>query len=139
MRDLLRTRRKSEGQDLVRLGADLDDFRRRYPLAIDRGQGLVGCPTGNRARLSDVDGNVAGPEFPEQIPDRWDSDSLHRLGVVADDDLGGIPDKHNSDVVPDLDRAVGREVERDRRRGGIVSSSSDYVNEFHDSPFRSPN
>jgi hypothetical protein len=55
----------SEGQNLVGSGTDFDDFGRSDPLTVHHGQGIVGRPTGNRASLSDVDGNLVVLEFPE--------------------------------------------------------------------------
>jgi hypothetical protein len=124
-----------KGQDLVGSGADLDNFRRSYPFTVNNLQGLVGRPPGNRARLSDIDRDFVIPELGEEIPNRWDPDALHFLGVVPNHDLGRIAGQDDADVVTDLDRPVRSEMKRYRRRGSVVSTSSGYVHKLHRSPF----
>src|SRR4029077_9302129 len=80
----------------------------RDPLPDDAGEVVVGCPTGNRASLSDIDGNVVLTRFGEQLaggrePDPFDAVAhalLHHFGRVAGED--------NADGVTDLDRSVHR-------------------------------
>src|SRR5215212_2001230 len=122
-----------EGEHPVCLRGESGHVRWRGPPAVDRGQALLvfGSPTGHRAPLSDVDGNLVIPQLAEQLSGRGYAHTLHALRVVADHQFGSVPGEHHGDLLPELEGAVGREVQRDGGQGGVVRPLGDYVQQPH--------
>ena len=58
--------------------------RGHCPPAVERGQALLGGPTGHRAPLSDVDGNLVLFELAEQFSGGGYAHALQALHVVFD-------------------------------------------------------
>jgi hypothetical protein len=63
------------------------------PPAVERGQALLilGSPTGYRASLSDVDGNLVLFELAEQFSGGGYAHTLQALDVLFDHQLGSVP------------------------------------------------
>jgi hypothetical protein len=75
-----------ESKHPVGLRSEPCHVRRRRPPAVERGQALLvlGSPTGYRAPLSDVDGNLVLFELAEQFSGGRYAHALQALHVVFD-------------------------------------------------------
>src|SRR5918992_534441 len=73
--------------------------RGRSPPAVVRGQALLvlGGPTGHRAALSDVDGNLVIFELAEQFSGGRYAHTLQVLDVLFDHQLGSVPSEDHPD------------------------------------------
>ncbi len=56
-----------ESDDSVSVGDECGDVGRSRPRAIQRGEVIVGCPTGNGATLSNVDENGSFDRFRDEV------------------------------------------------------------------------
>src|SRR5215210_8973366 len=81
-----------EGKHPVGFRGEPCYVRRRRPPAVERDQALLvlGSPTGYRAPLSDVDGNLVLFELGEQFSGGRYAYALQALHVVFDHQLGSV-------------------------------------------------
>jgi len=107
--------------------------RRARPPAIDDPQALLVLrrPTGDRAPLSDVYGDLMLPQLLQQLAHWGHTHPFYALGVVAYNQVRTVPRENHTYLLPDLQGAVDRYVQRDRGQGGIVNPPVDYVQELH--------
>src|SRR5919107_524229 len=118
--------------------------RGRTPPAVERSQALLvlGGPTGHSAPLSDVDGNLLLFELAQQFSGGRYTHTLQVLDVLFNDQLGSIPSEDHRDLLPDIEGAVGRYVQRHGGQGRVFHPLGDYVEQLHfllllSDPFRS--
>jgi hypothetical protein len=62
-----RRQRELEGDDSISVGDERGDVGRSHPRAVQRGEIIVGCPTGNGATLSNVDGDRSFYRFRDEV------------------------------------------------------------------------
>src|SRR5215208_2265004 len=122
-----------EGKHPVCFRSELRHISGHCPPAVERGQALLvlGGPTGYRAPLSDVDGNLVFFQLAEQFSGGRYAHALQALHVVFDHQVGSIPGEDHRDLLPDLDGAVGRYVQRHGGQGRVFHPLGDYVEQPH--------
>src|SRR5919112_5486056 len=105
----------------------------RSPPAVERSQALLvlGSPTGHRAPLSDVDGNLVLFELAEQFLGGGYAHTLQVLHVVFNDQVGSVPSEDHRYLLPDIEGAVGRYVQRHGGQGRVFHPLGDYVEQPH--------
>src|SRR5207244_1401764 len=82
--------------------------------------------------LSDVDRDLVVDELLEELLQRRDADALDSLGRPARDELRRVAREHDRALLPCLDRAVGRDVERERRPGRVGRAGDGEVEDLHE-------
>src|ERR671921_2484702 len=147
VRDVLRTSPRAqalEGKHPVCFRSEPGHVRGRSPPAVERSQALLvlGGPTGHSAPLSDVDGNLVLFELAEQFSGGRYAHALQALDVLFDHQLGSIPGEDHRYLLPDIEGAVGRYVQRHGGQGRVFHPLGDYVEQPHlvlllSDPFRS--
>src|SRR5919199_3500623 len=101
------------------------------PTSPDPRQTLLRRPTGDRAALSDVDGDPVLLGFAEQLAQGGHAHPFSALGVLPDHQFRRVAREDHGHILADLEGAVGRDVQRDRGQGRVVRSLSDYVEQLH--------
>src|SRR5918994_1125215 len=136
VRDVLRTPPRAqalEGKHPVCFRREPGHVRGRSPPAVERSQALLvlGGPTGHSTPLSDVDGNLVLFELAEQFSGGRYAHALQVLDVLFDHQLGSIPGEDHPDLLPDIEVAVGRYVQRHGGQGRVFHPFGDYVEQPH--------
>jgi hypothetical protein len=72
-------------------------------LTADGGQIVVGRLTGDRARLSNVDGYLVLPHLGEEVSGGWHTETFQAIADVALEQFGGVSDEHHADVLSGFD------------------------------------
>src|SRR5215207_5765543 len=122
-----------EGKHPVCFRSEPRHVRGRSPPAVERGQALLvlGNPTGYRAPLSDVDGYLVLFELAEQFSGGGYAHALQVLDVVFDHQVGSVPGEDHRDLLPNIEGAVGRYVQRHGGQGRVSHTLGDYVEQPH--------
>src|SRR5918994_7078867 len=118
-----------EGKHPVCFRREPGHVRGRSPPAVERSQALLvlGGPTGHSTPLSDVDGNLVLSQLAEQFSGGRYAHALQALDVLFDHQLGSIPGEDHPDLLPDIEGAVGRYVQRHGGQGRVFHPLGDYV------------
>ena len=116
-----------EAHDVVAVGEEPRHLGRGYPAPADLLEILVARPTGDGAALSDEDGDRMVAQLGEQVARRRDAHAFERPDRIADQQLGGVAAQDDRRLLADLDRPVGREVQRDRGPRGVGCAGADEV------------
>src|ERR687889_791247 len=122
-----------EGKHPVCFRCEPGHVRGYRPRAVERSQALLvlGGPTGHSAPLSDVDGNLVLFELAQQFSGGRYANALQALDVLFDHQLGSIPGEDHPDLLPDIEGAVGRYVQRHGGQGRVFHPFGDYVEQPH--------
>ena len=92
----------SQADEAICLFDEPSHIRWSHPLTAEAIQVVIGRPTGHRASLSDVDGDLVLPRLGEQVADRWHTKALQSLPDVRLGQLRCVSSKHESDGVTHL-------------------------------------
>lgn len=111
---------------------ELSDIGWCDPLSADRHQVFVGRLTGDRASLSNVDGQVVLPRLGEQVADGWHTDALQAVAYDGLEQFGGVPGKYDTDVVTDFQRPVDGEVKWNRGACRVGAAGRGHVQRPHE-------
>ena len=103
--------RRSDAHHAVELLRHPCNLRRCDPTRLQPLQVFVGRPTGDRAALSDVDGNFVVAKLLEQLAHRRNADTFDPFGGLARHKLRGVAREDDGALLLYLDRAVGGDVE----------------------------
>jgi Glyoxalase-like domain len=108
------------------------DIGRCDPLPADRRQVFVGRLTGDRTRLSDVDGQVVLPRLGEQLASWWHTDADKAVAHARLEQFGCVAGEHDTDIVTDLQRPVDGEVNWNRGASRIGAAGRGHVQHPHE-------
>ncbi len=122
----------SKSDDSIGVFDQAGHVRRGDPLAAHAGELILGRPPGDGAALSDVDRNGVFTGLAQEFPRWWHPDAFHPLDHVGKNELGGVAREDHPDLVADLDRAVDRQMQRDRSSSRVRRSTGSQVENPHD-------
>src|ERR671937_2672842 len=125
---------RSDANDAVELLDQARELRRRDPASVHPAERLIRRPTGDRARLSDVDRDLVVDELSDQIARGRDADALDSLGRLLRDELRGIADENDRALLIRLHGAVRSDVERNRCLRRVADARRREVENLHPAP-----
>jgi hypothetical protein len=93
----------SDAHHPVELLQHAGELGRRHPVRVQPRDVFVGRPTGDRAALSDVDGNLVVEKLLEQLAQRRHADALDAFGRRPRGQLGGVAGEGDGALLARLD------------------------------------
>src|SRR6266540_673075 len=118
----------------VELLGHAGELGRRRPAGLQPLEVLVGRPTGDRAALSDVDRDLVVEQLLEELARGRDAHALDPFGRVARHELGRVTGENDGTLLTDLDGAVRRDVEWNRRLRRVARARSREKENLHRLP-----
>ena len=109
----------------------LGQLGRSQPVRVQPGQVVVSRPTGDRATLSDVDGDSVVDELCEELA-RWrNADAFDAVRGRAYRELDAVSGQRDRALLIRLDRAVRSQVQQQRRSRRISGPRCDQIEDLH--------
>jgi hypothetical protein len=126
--------RGSDGHHPVELLGHARKLGGRDPGRTHPREIFLNRPTGDRASLSDVDGNAVIEELPKEVSHRWNADALDLFSGLTGHKLGGVADEDDRALLARLHGAVRGDVERQRGPRRVARPGGRHVQDSHRRP-----